>query len=87
MLQRRDFGELVSMMECDSRCSMEIHYELCESQLWKGIGEEISGEQKDEQKKKKKGWMKEEGRLYSEKMKLNLQIFMIINKCGADFGL
>jgi len=33
---------------------MEIHYELCESQLCKGIGEEISGEQRDEEEKKKK---------------------------------
>jgi len=30
---------------------METHYELCESQLYKGIGEEISGERRDEEKK------------------------------------
>jgi hypothetical protein len=31
MLLRRDFGEMVSMMECDPGYSMEILYELCES--------------------------------------------------------
>jgi hypothetical protein len=29
----RDLGELVSMMERDPGCSMETHYELCESRL------------------------------------------------------
>jgi len=43
-LLRKDLGELVSMMECDLNYSMEILYELCESQLYKGIGEEISRE-------------------------------------------
>ncbi len=47
----RDLGGLVSIMECDPSCSMETHYELCESQLNKGIGEEISGERRDEEKK------------------------------------
>jgi hypothetical protein len=32
---------------------MEIHYEFCGSRLCKGIGEEISGEQKDKEKKRK----------------------------------
>jgi hypothetical protein len=31
-------------MECDHGCSMGIFYELCESQLCEGIGEEILGE-------------------------------------------
>jgi hypothetical protein len=39
----RDFGELASMMEHDPNCLMETLYELCESQLYEGIGEEISG--------------------------------------------
>jgi hypothetical protein len=32
------------MMECDLGYSMETLYELCESQFYKGISEEISGE-------------------------------------------
>jgi hypothetical protein len=32
------------MMECDPDYSMETLYELCESQLYEGIGEEILGE-------------------------------------------
>jgi flagellar biosynthesis protein FlhB len=40
----KDLGELVSVMERDLGYSMETFYELCESQLRKGIGEEISGE-------------------------------------------
>ncbi len=36
-LLRRDFGELVSMMERDPSYSMETLYELCESRLCKGI--------------------------------------------------
>jgi len=47
----RDLGELVSVMQRDHGCSMEIHYELCESQFYEGIGEEISGERKDTEKK------------------------------------
>jgi hypothetical protein len=30
---------------------MEIHYELCESQFYEGISEEISRERKDTEKK------------------------------------
>ncbi len=37
-------------MERNHGCSMETFYERCESQLYKGIGEEISGEQRDEEK-------------------------------------
>jgi hypothetical protein len=40
------------MMEHESNYSMDIPYESCESRLCKGIGEEISGEQRDEEKKK-----------------------------------
>jgi hypothetical protein len=47
----KDLGEMVSMMEHDLGCSMETHYELCESWLCKGFGEEISREQRDEEKK------------------------------------
>jgi hypothetical protein len=43
-LLRKDLGELVSVMEHNLGCSMGTLYELCESQLWEGIGEEISGE-------------------------------------------
>jgi hypothetical protein len=43
-LLRRDLGELVLVMERDPSCSMETLYELCESQLCEGIGEEILGE-------------------------------------------
>jgi hypothetical protein len=43
-LLQKDLGELVSMKERNPSCSMEIFYELCESRLCKGIGEEISGE-------------------------------------------
>ncbi len=38
-------------MECDPGCSMGTLYELCESQLCEGIGEEISGEWKDEERR------------------------------------
>jgi hypothetical protein len=41
-LLRRDLGELVLVMERDHGCSMETFYELCESRLFEGIGEEIS---------------------------------------------
>jgi hypothetical protein len=47
----RDLGELVLVMEHDHGCSMETHYEMCESRLCKGIGEEISREQKGKKKK------------------------------------
>jgi hypothetical protein len=47
-LSRRDLGELVSVMERDHGCSMETFYELCESWLCEGIGEEILGERRDE---------------------------------------
>ncbi len=47
-------------MERDHGYSMEILYEWCESQLCKGIGEEISREQKDEEKRNiyDVGWKK-----------------------------
>lgn len=48
-LLREDLGELVSMMECDPDCSMKTLYELCESRLCKGIGEEILEERRDEE--------------------------------------
>jgi hypothetical protein len=38
-------------MERNPNYSMETFYELCESWLCEGIGEEISGECKDEKKK------------------------------------
>ncbi len=44
-------NEPVSMMERDLGCSMEILYERCESWFCKGIGEEISGERRDEEKR------------------------------------
>ncbi len=43
-LLQRDLGELVSMMEHDHGCLMKKFHELCESRLYEGIGEEISGE-------------------------------------------
>jgi hypothetical protein len=46
----KDLNELVSLMERDPSCSMETLYERCESRLCEGIGEETSGEQKDEEK-------------------------------------
>jgi hypothetical protein len=47
----RDPAELISVMEHDHGYSMETRYETCESWLCKGIGEEISREQKDKKKK------------------------------------
>ncbi len=47
----RDLDELVSVMEHDPDCSMEIFYEWCESWLYEGISEEISGERRDEEKR------------------------------------
>jgi hypothetical protein len=41
-LLRKDFGELVSVMEHDPNCLMKIIYELCEPRFCKGIGEDIS---------------------------------------------
>ncbi len=38
-------------MEHDPDCSMEIFYEWCESWLYEGISEEISGERRDEEKR------------------------------------
>jgi hypothetical protein len=38
-------------MERDPGCSMGTFYELCESQLYEGIGEEISGERRDEERR------------------------------------
>jgi len=43
-LLQRDLSELVSVMEHNPGCLMEIFYELCESRLYEGIGEEISRE-------------------------------------------
>ncbi len=40
----RELSELVSMMEHNPSCSMEIQYGLCESRLCEEIGEEILGE-------------------------------------------
>jgi hypothetical protein len=45
-----DLGEPVSMMERNHGCSMDTHYELCESRLYKRISAELSGEQSDEEK-------------------------------------
>jgi hypothetical protein len=38
-------------MEHDPGYSMETLYELCESQLYEGIGEEILGERRDAEKR------------------------------------
>jgi hypothetical protein len=48
---QRDLGELVSMMECDLGYSKEILYELCESRFYKGIHEEILGEQRNDERR------------------------------------
>ncbi len=50
-LLQRDLGELVSMMECDLGYSKEILYELCESRFYKGIHEEILGEQRNDERR------------------------------------
>jgi hypothetical protein len=50
-LLRRDLDELISVMERNPDCSMETFYEQCDSQLCKGIGEEILGEQRDKVKR------------------------------------
>jgi hypothetical protein len=39
-----DLGELVSMMERDLGCSLDTLYGLCESQLCRKIGVELSRE-------------------------------------------
>ncbi len=46
----RDLRELVSLMARNLDCSMETLYELCESWLCRGVGEEISGQRRDGQK-------------------------------------
>ncbi len=38
-------------MEPNPNYSMETFYEMCESRLCEGIGEEILGEQKDEERR------------------------------------
>ncbi len=65
MLMQKDLGELVSVMECDHGCSMEIFYELCESWLCERIGEEISGERRDKERRNiyDVGW-REGGRFF-----------------------
>ncbi len=45
-----DLGELVSMMECNLGCSMDIFYELCESQFWRRIGVKLSRERGEVEK-------------------------------------
>jgi hypothetical protein len=79
----RDLGEMVSVMECDHGCSMEILYELCESCLCEWISEEISGEQRDGEKymmlakvKSSTFWRGDEAKFLD---------FMMTNKCGVDF--
>jgi hypothetical protein len=47
----RDLGVLILVIEHNCGRSMEIFYELCESRLYEGIGEEISGEWKDKEKR------------------------------------
>jgi len=47
----KDLDELVSVMEHNHGCSMETFYERCESWLCEGIGEEISEERRDEEKR------------------------------------
>jgi hypothetical protein len=54
----RDLGELVSMMEHDLGCSMETHYELCESHLCGGDFKGAKGQGKEIYIG---GWLKEEG--------------------------
>jgi hypothetical protein len=39
------------MMERDPGCSIGTLYELCESRLCEGIGEEISGERRDKERR------------------------------------
>ncbi len=53
-------------MECDPDYSMKTFYELCESRLYKGIGEEISGEWRDEEWRNiyDASWRKQEGDLF-----------------------
>jgi len=55
-------------MERNLNCLNETLYELCESQLCEGIGEEISGERKDEEKRNiyDAGW-KERGKFLVKK--------------------
>jgi len=45
---QRDLGELVSMMELNSNCSMKTLQRMCESWLCMGIGRKVYGEQMDE---------------------------------------
>ncbi len=47
----KDLNELVSLMERDPGCSMETLYEQCKSWLCEGMGEKISRERKDEEKR------------------------------------
>jgi hypothetical protein len=48
----RDLGELVSVMERNHGCSMDILYELCEPWLWWRIGVELSREQGEVERRK-----------------------------------
>jgi hypothetical protein len=77
------------MMEHDHGYSMEAFYEQCESWLWKGIGEEILREQRDEEKINiyDVGWSGEGRFFFGEKMKLSFWIFLITSKNGMDFKL
>jgi hypothetical protein len=59
-------------MERDLDCSMETLYELCESRLCEGIGEEISRERMDEEKRNIYDvGSSEENKFFGKKMKLS----------------
>ncbi len=45
---RKDFGELVYVMERNPSCSMKTFHELCESRFYNEIGRNIYGEQRGE---------------------------------------
>jgi len=47
VFQWSDFGELVSVIEQNPYCSIEIFYGECESRFLEMIGDELSGERKD----------------------------------------
>jgi hypothetical protein len=47
VFQWSGFGELVSVIEQNLYCSIEIFYGECESRFLEMIGDELSGERKD----------------------------------------
>jgi len=83
-----DVGELVSMMKRNFGCSMDILYELCESQVWWRIGGSFQGSKgKWRGKKIYKAGQGEGMQTFWRGDEDKFLDFMITIKCKVDFGI